>query len=158
MEKVCEVCGNEQPADLLRCCYCGARQHGDNALNAALMPLRSLRPGNVHRVLNIEQGRPTMAEALHRFSQEMERARSEGVAVITVIHGYGASGRGGVIRTECRKMLEFYKEENVIRNFIAGENFSGKSGPVRALLRRLPELAHNKNLNKNNKGITIVEL
>ncbi len=152
MEQVCEVCGNEQPAGLLRCCYCGARQHGGNALHAAQ------KPGNIHRVLNIEQGRPTMAEALHKFIREMERARSEGVAVVTVIHGYGASGRGGVIRTECRKMLEFHKEKNVIRNYIAGENFSGKSGPVRALLRRLPEMIHNKNLNKNNKGVTIVEL
>ncbi|MEE4241260.1 MAG: Smr/MutS family protein [Desulfopila sp.] len=149
MEKLCEVCGNEQPAGQTKCRYCGTRLQQDN-----MLPV----PEEVHRIVNLELGRPTTAAALDRCSRELDKARSEGIAVITIIHGYGASGQGGVIRKECRKLLEFYKESNTIRNYIAGENFSRKAGPVRALLRRLPSMAHNKNLNKTNKGITVVEL
>ncbi|HKJ66165.1 MAG TPA: Smr/MutS family protein [Desulfopila sp.] len=116
------------------------------------------RPEGNHRTVNIEIGRPTVEEALVKLTVELERARSEKLAAMTVIHGYGASGKGGAIRAECRKLLDHYLANRVIRSYIPGENFSKKAGTTKALLRRLPQLASSGNLGKRNRGITVVEL
>ncbi len=149
MDKVCEICGNEQADGALVCPFCGAKHRG---------PLAVPKPGNPHRTVNIEIGRPTVEEALARLTGELDRARLENLAAVTVIHGYGASGRGGAIRAECRKLLDFYQAKRLIREYIPGEDFSKKAGATRALLRRLPQLTDHGGLGKRNRGITIVEL
>lgn len=149
MEGVCDICGNEQPVGARTCPFCGVR-HADT--------VKSPLSGGRHRTVNIEIGRPTVEEALTKLTNELERARRENVAAITVIHGYGASGRGGAIRAECRKTLDHYQAARVIRSYIPGEVFSKKKGVTKALLRRLPQLAENGNLGKRNRGITVVEL
>lgn len=149
MEKLCEVCGNERPADRVKCHYCGHRSPES--------------PGNLqktqsHRVVNIEQGKPLVEEALSRLERALEAARGEGVRVVTIIHGYGSSGKGGTIRSECRRTLEFLVAKKRIRDFIPGENFSKRQGQTRALLRRIPSMQNSDNLNRANRGVTIVEI
>jgi hypothetical protein len=148
MEEVCQVCGNEQEVDALFCRFCGTRNHDRG----------ERKPADFHRIVNIEYGKPRVEQALEKLAGELERAKKDGVSVLTIIHGYGASGKGGAIRTECRKMLDYYQEKNVIQGYIAGESFLKKAGPTKAILRRLPFLLHNKNLNRKNKGISIVEM
>ncbi len=148
MDDVCETCGNEMDIGSAICPFCGTRQSGGGIK----------RPKSFHRIINIEYGRPTVEQALAKLARELERAKNDEISVITVIHGYGASGKGGRIRAECRKMLDFYKEHNTIRSYIAGELFSKKTGVTRALLRRLPLLLQNDNLNKKNKGVSIIEM
>jgi len=87
---------------------------------------------------------------------QKQRARIERVRVLTVIHGYGSSGKGGVIRSECRKNLDYLCSTGGIKEYIPGEDFSARSGPVKTLLRRFPELANNKNLDRHNPGVTLV--
>lgn len=144
---VCQVCGNEIPGSPITCRFCGARQAGDG------------QGGNrtfVHKTVNLEKGRPLLDVALRRLESAIEEAAKSNVNIVTFIHGYGSSGRGGVIRSECRKILAFYRERGMIRDVIAGEDFTRKSGPVKFLLHRYPQLASNKNLNRNNRGITLV--
>ena len=49
---------------------------------------------------------PPLDQALARLATELEAARLQGVRVLTLIHGYGSSGAGGVIRGEVRHQLE----------------------------------------------------
>lgn len=149
VDKVCDICGNEWSAVTITCPFCGAKNHST---------IKVPRPDGSHRIVNIEIGRPTVEEALAKLAGELERARSENLAAMTVIHGYGASGRGGAIRAECRKLLDHYQANRVIRSSIPGENFSKKAGATKALLRRLPQLASSGNLGKRNRGITVIEL
>jgi len=149
MDGVCDICGNEQPTGVRTCPFCGARHAGT---------IKGPVSCGSHRTVNIEIGRPTVEEALAKFTVELERARLENIAAITIIHGYGASGRGGAIRAECRKILDYYLARRGIRGYIPGEDFSKKKGRTRALLRRLPQLAESGNLGKRNRGITVVEL
>ncbi|MDJ0623667.1 MAG: Smr/MutS family protein [Desulfocapsaceae bacterium] len=148
MRVECDICGNEIPGDTLHCPFCNNRQERE---------VHRKLPGT-HRVINIENGKPTVEAALQKLDRDLELARREHVIVATIIHGYGASGRGGVIRLECRKYLAHLQERRKIRTFIPGEEFSKKEGRTRSLMRRLPQLTNSENLNKKNRGITVVEL
>ena len=89
---------------------------------------------------------------------ELEEGRRQNLHVLIVIHGYGSTGKGGSIGAECRKVLAYLKGNGEISTYIPGEEFRSKSGPTRDLLRRFPQLATNVNLNKGNRGITLVVL
>lgn len=145
----CEVCGNELPPVGARCPYCGA------AVEVRATPTR---PPFCHKTVNLEAGRPVVEVALRRLEQAVDDGLRHDVTVITLIHGYGSSGKGGVIREECRKMLEFLKGRKVIGDYLPGEDFVKKSVRVRALLQRYPELNRHNNLGKGNPGITLLVL
>ena len=145
---VCEVCGNEIEPGSLSCRFCGSRQEGE------------LKPGRtpfLKKSVNLKHGRPTVETALGRLAVEIENARNEGVSVLVLVHGYGSSGRGGIIREECRKYLEHMRRNRQINDFVPGDG-GGKSGPVKALFRRYPQLRNDRELIVPNPGITSVVL
>jgi len=145
----CHVCGNEIDPGLTVCPFCGARQEK--------------QPGHVgsryrHKSINLEIGRPFVETAIAKLQKNIEIARAEGVCVLTVIHGYGSSGKGGRIRVESRKMLDFLMQKGEIHSYIAGEEFNRRAGSVKMALRRFPQLEKHAYLNRRNPGITIVIL
>ncbi len=146
--RLCEICGNEIGAGTLRCPFCNSRQ-----ASGAI-----LRQGESHRLINLEQGMPLVEQALKRLESEIRTAEIQSVAVLTVIHGYGSSGRGGRIRREVRRQLEFMKARQRINDFITGEEFAGRIPRIARLLRRFPFLAGHADLNRANRGITLVIL
>ncbi len=145
----CHICGNEISPALLRCRYCGSEQErleGDISATKVF----------VRKTVNLEQGLPTVEQALQRLQQEISAARLERVRILTLIHGYGSSGKGGVIRKECRKKLDYLSRRAEIKEFIPGEEFNRRQGTTKQLLSRFPQLAEHPHLNRHNKGITIV--
>ena len=146
---VCQVCGNKIPESSLRCRFCGSKQGGDH-------PSKS--QGFVHKTVNLEQGRPAVEVALQKLNDVITDAVKNDIRVLTLIHGYGSSGKGGLIRLECRKNLDFMKSRGRIHDYIAGEEFSRRFGPTKFLLQRYPQLAGDRNFNKGNRGITLVVL
>ncbi len=149
MKTLCDVCGNIKDASSLLCPFCGSRVD-------AIEPIK--KTGFVHKTANLEAGRPVLEVALHRMHEIIDDAIRNDVKVLTLIHGYGSSGKGGVIRSECRKMLDFLKSKGVVSDYIGGEDFNKRSGTVKSLLRRYPQLGADKHLNRGNQGITLVIL
>ncbi|MGB3210508.1 MAG: hypothetical protein WBB19_07350 [Desulforhopalus sp.] len=149
MKIVCDVCGNKRGTSSVLCPFCGSRMD---------MSVVGKHSGFVHKTVNLEAGRPVVEIALHRMNEIIEDSVRRDVNVLTLIHGYGSSGKGGAIRSECRKMLDFLKSKGQISEYITGEDFSKRSGLVRSLLRRYPQLGADKHLNKGNRGITLVIL
>lgn len=147
MEIVCEVCGNNRTTVNLTCPFCGSK---------ADVTKFQKSPDYIHKTINLEAGRPVVDVALTRLQEIIEDSARTKVNVLTLIHGYGSSGKGGAIRTECRKTLDFFKAKGVIREYIAGEDFSRRSGLVKSFLRRYPQLGTDRHLNKGNRGITLV--
>ena len=99
-----------------------------------------------------------MAQALSRLQQEIQTARNEQISVLTFIHGYGSTGKGGAIRLESRKTLEYLKSCSKIGDVIFGEDFNRRHGKIKQLLHRFPDLTRHPHLNNHNKGITLVVL
>ena len=110
------------------------------------------------RTYNVEAGLPILDEARRLVIGEIKRAKREGVKVLKVIHGYGSSGKGGTLCFGLRKSFALRKKEGVIKDFIAGENFSIFNPTVLALLEAVPELRGDPDLNATNEGVTVLWL
>jgi len=146
---VCQVCGNEISRSSLVCRFCGFVQEREGQTKTKEF---------VQKTVNLEQGRPVLAVALQKLSSAIADADKNNVTILTLIHGYGSSGKGGLIRLECRKNLDYMKSEGQITDYIEGEDFFKGIGKTKSLLRRYPELSADRNLNKRNRGITLVIL
>src|SRR5437773_12519729 len=113
---------------------------------------------NPIRTYNVEAGLPTLDDARRSVIAEIKRAKREGVKVLKVIHGYGSSGKGGALCVGLQKSFRLRKKEGVIKDFIAGEDFSIFNPTVLALLEAVPELRGDADLNGTNEGVTVLWL
>jgi hypothetical protein len=147
---LCDICGNDIDLGVRTCPFCGGRQEMSSASVPTGIPF--------HKVVNLEMGRPLVESALRKLQSELQEGRLQNLRVLTVIHGYGSSGKGGAIGAECRKVLAYLKGKGEITTFIPGEEFKRRSGPTQDLLRRFPQMDSNVNLNRGNRGITLVVL
>lgn len=142
------MCGNEIAPNSLECRFCGSRQNPVEGRG---------RIAFQRKTVNLKYGGPRLDAALGRLAVEIDTARKERISILVVIHGYGSGGKGGVIREECRKVLDQLRSTREIGDFIPGDG-GAKSGPMRSLLRRFPLLRHDRELMHPNPGITIVIL
>jgi hypothetical protein len=110
------------------------------------------------RTFNVEAGRPTLDEARRLVAAETKQAKREGAKVLKVIHGYGSSGKGGALRVGLRKSFGLRKKEGVIKDFIAGEDFSIFNDTVLALLDAVSEMRGDPDLGATNEGVTVIWL
>ena len=110
------------------------------------------------KLVNLEQDRPTVTQGLLRLERALVVARQERVALVKLVHGYGSSGVGGSLRTEVWKALDHYKRAGSIRDFIPGEQFRISDECSWSLLKRFPQLKQDRDLGRQNKGITLVVL
>src|ERR1035437_10244842 len=112
----------------------------------------------VIRTFNVEAGLPTLDEARRLVIEEIKLAKRAGARALKVIHGYGSSGRGGALYVGLRKSFGLRRKEGVIKNFVAGEDFSIFNETVLDLLEAVPELRGDSDLGAINEAVTIVWL
>lgn len=110
------------------------------------------------RTYNVEDGLPSLDEARKLVMAQIREAKRAGVRVLKVIHGYGSSGKGGKLCIGLRKSFALRKKEGVIREFIAGEDFSIFDNRTLTLLEAVPELRGDPDLDATNAGVTVVWL
>jgi hypothetical protein len=110
------------------------------------------------RTFNVEAGLPTLDEARRLVIAEIKQAKRDGARVLKVIHGYGSSGKGGALCIGLRKSFRLRKKEGVIKDFIAGEDFSIFNDMALALVEAVPEVRGDPDLNSTNEGVTILWL
>lgn len=90
--------------------------------------------------------------------EEIRRAKREGVRFLKIIHGYGSSGKGGALCIALRRSFKLRKKEGVIRDFVAGEDFSIFNEAVLQMLEADPALRGDPDLNATNEGVTLLWL
>lgn len=110
------------------------------------------------RTFNVEAGLPILEEARRLVAHEIRQAKREKVRVLKIIHGYGSSGKGGVLCTGLRKSFQLRKKESVIKDFFRGEDFSIFNSAVLAMLEAVPEVRGDQDLNATNEGVTVLWL
>src|SRR5581483_554466 len=62
------------------------------------------------RIVNVEEGFPTRDQAIDKLQDALTRARKDGAVVLKIIHGYGSSGTGGILRYAVRSFLRQKKK------------------------------------------------
>ena len=136
---ICKLCGNE--IDTISCPYC-------DTLN--LTEYYS-KPEKKIISVSVKNNLPTVNEAVSIADSNIATAKINGVKIIKFIHGYGSKGKGGDIRIAIRNYLRMIQ----YGYSIYGEDFSTKNIKTQNILRSLPELKKDSDLNKKNKGITL---
>ena len=101
---------------------------------------------------------PVVDVAIRRITYNIKNASAFGVTAIKLIHGYGASGKGGAIRKEARKYLDRIASQGQIKTYIKGEDFSIFDDATRKAFEACDELRRDKDLERHNNGITIIVL
>jgi len=113
---------------------------------------------SANRTFNVEAGLPTLDEARRLVIEEIKQAKRSGARVLKIIHGYGSSGKGGALCVGLRKSFGLRKKEGIIKDFIAGEDFTIFNDTVLVLLEAVPELRGDPDLGATNEGVTILWL
>jgi hypothetical protein len=112
----------------------------------------------VLKVINLEEGMPTVEQARLRMGHELHKARGEGCKAVKLIHGYGSSGAGGILRLELQKELGLAAQSGAIQALIPGEEWRVSDPTTWDLLKRFPEWKQDSDLGRSNRGISIVVL
>jgi len=112
----------------------------------------------VLRIINLEEGRPTVALASSRLLGELRLAREQKCAAAKVIHGYGSHGVGGELRIAIQGLLARMVQSGEIAAFVAGEEWRISNEATWRLIQRHRELKQDRDLGKENKGISVVVL
>jgi hypothetical protein len=111
-----------------------------------------------YKTVNIEEGMPFVDEAIKRLTYEIETAKRQKYVALKIIHGYGSSGTGGRLRIEIRKYLNSQKKKGAILDFITGEEFSIFNMAAIRVMDRCESLRKDRDLNRSNNGITLIQL
>ncbi|HMK31327.1 MAG TPA: hypothetical protein VK473_16710 [Terriglobales bacterium] len=110
----------------------------------------------IMKTVNIELGMPSISEALVKMDRELAVARRQGYSLVKLIHGYGSSGAGGDIRIAAQSKLRELADQDKIRACIFGEDWSVSDRQTWTLLGKHPQLKQDSDLERRNKGITVV--
>lgn len=102
--------------------------------------------------INVERGY-TCTQAMEYVKQEI---RNNKKACLYIIHGYGSSGKGGIIRKELGRYLSAQLKNGKIKALVFGEEFNIFDNNALRLKGKYKEL---EELTKyHNDGVTIVEI
>ncbi len=112
----------------------------------------------VMKVVNLEEGMPTVERARLLLEREVQTARAQGYKAVKIIHGYGSSGVGGALRAGLQATLRRAVHDGDIADVIYGENWRVSDERSWELLKRFPEWKADPDLGRGNKGISIVVL
>lgn len=107
------------------------------------------------RRINLEQGQPTVEDAMRRMKNDLSTAKMSGSKAAILIHGYGSTGTGGAIKTAVGKHLKEPGLVGMVKDWVSGENWQTKKA---VFLADCPSLKEHIRDIDGNKGITIVLL
>ena len=106
--------------------------------------------------INIKEGMPAAADAIKFLQDSVFRYKRDRYECMLIVHGYGSSGKGGVICQKARQWLKAQERGGRIGEVIFGEDFNIFNFNALALKNKYPELK--KLLDVCNNGVTVVKL
>ncbi|MDR3310072.1 MAG: Smr/MutS family protein [Oscillospiraceae bacterium] len=106
--------------------------------------------------VDIHADMPTADLAVRRVTYNLKNAKQLGVTAIKFIHGWGSTGKGGVIRVRVRQYLGEQKRKGLVREVICGEDFSIFDEATRRAFLACGALRRDPDLERGNNGVTIV--
>lgn len=107
---------------------------------------------------NIKRDWPTVEVARERLKNEIGQAKRNGVKVLKIIHGYGSTGKGGILREELRELLAVMQKAGTVKQVVFGESFTMFDRATADLTGKHPELLKDRDYNRANRGMTLIEL
>ncbi len=109
-------------------------------------------------IINIEEGMPQVEAAMKKLRFEINTMRRIGIRQVKVIHGYGSSGQGGVLKVATHDCLRTMLDEGRIKAYCPGEFFGPFERSGRSLIEMCPAFRTDPDWSRANDGVTIVIL
>ncbi|MBP5493295.1 MAG: Smr/MutS family protein [Clostridiales bacterium] len=109
-------------------------------------------------IINIKEGMPKVDVAVRKLRLELNTLRRVGVRQVKIIHGYGSTGKGGVIKTAAHEVLRTMQTDGKVRTFCPGEQFGPFETLGRTIVEQCPAFRNDPDWAKSNDGITVVLL
>lgn len=109
-----------------------------------------------YEIINIKKDMPNFEYALFLMESEIEACKAMGIPVLIVVHGYGSSGTGGVIKKEVKEDLIKLKKFKKIKNFVEGERCGLSNEVFEEMCSLYPDLLICDQLENLNSGVTVV--
>ncbi|XMB72508.1 hypothetical protein RJI07_01055 [Mycoplasmatota bacterium WC30] len=110
---------------------------------------------NKVRSYNIKDDMPDRVEAGRRLAEILRISKGK-EKVIKIIHGYGSSGVGGVIKQTVHKALRTKLNEKAIKAYIPGEAIYRMMGFDDVVHTYAHLIKHDSDYKKGNDGITYI--
>ena len=107
-------------------------------------------------IINIEQGHPTVQQAMTKLQNGIYRARATGQPFAKIVHGYGSLGTGGAIKQALGLELRKYIARGMIRSYCPGEDFGPFSSVGRDMNAKHPAVSRDRDWGLQNDGITVI--
>ena len=145
---ICEMCG--EPISGSTCPFCGTVQ--------SAIELSAPAKSKAILSFNIKEDLPTSETAIKRVEDKISEARHKQAKALKIIHGYGSSGKGGVIKQDLHRFLHTLYNREKIQSWIPGEEFSADYSDTLEVLKYFPFLENDKDFRQCNKGITVIVL
>lgn len=106
--------------------------------------------------INLEDGYPTVEEAIKKMTNSLTSSRQQGCKAILLVHGYGSTGKGGLIRIAVRKKLKENSLCGLVRAVCPGEEWYIKKKQMMDIYPRLKECE--RDIILGSRGVTVVLL
>lgn len=106
--------------------------------------------------INLEENYPTVQDAMEMLKWFVKQCKSSKTKCIVVIHGYGSSGKGGVIRKQARQWLNAQVNKGMLKGIVYGEDFNVFNSLALELKAQHPELESLMRI--TNHGVTVVSM
>ncbi len=106
--------------------------------------------------LNLKDFECSKEDACALLEIEIEMAKKEKCSVLKIVHGYGSSGKGGVILKEIRNNLFYLKRTKNIKDYFSGNEWTLSCLKTQEILKKNKYIYNDEDLNKNNPGITVI--
>ena len=107
-------------------------------------------------IINIEQGHPTVQQAMVKLQNGIYPVRATGQPVAKIVHGYGSSGTGGAIKQAIGMELRKYISRGMIKSYCPGEDFRPFSSAGREMNVKHPSVSRDRDWGLQNDGITVI--
>ncbi|MCF8131365.1 MAG: hypothetical protein K9N10_22880 [Deltaproteobacteria bacterium] len=95
---------------------------------------------------------------MERLERQIHSATANGTKLIRLVHGYGSTGVGGKIKDKVAARLLQLLQKNKIKNYVEGELYSDCTNAGSDLLSRYSKLRSSICSDRENPGITFIEL
>jgi len=105
--------------------------------------------------LNLETGSPNTQDAIQKLKNSLSTFKRQGCKAVVVIHGYGASGVGGSIKTAVRVCLRERSMVGIVRMTVSGEDWVDRKREAISICSALA--THEREI-AGNSGVTVVVL
>jgi len=121
---------------------------------------REHRKGNITglvkvKEVNLERGYPARDMALREMVNQLQTCKRMGCRAVVLIHGYGSTGTGGLIRTAVRAKLKEPSLSGLVRKYCGGEDWINSK---KEMLDFCNQLKDYETRISGNPGVTVVIL